>query len=243
MLQLSLSWLRLGPLAASPWLLLLLLVASWLLARFLARAYAFYDNCCRLRCFSQPPKRNWFWGHLGLVSVGSRKSVVSGDWAPQVVGNGAQGFTWGLTSPENQDAPFPYSPSKFVPLLCAVRAPRPFLFLHFLAPSLLWVVFLPALPHRCTFEGFTGWAAQNQIPWWSVSAILRPVFVPLWTSAFPKGFTHLHGPFPQRGTAEMEERCSQSLFLLSFLGHIPFFFFILLSTPPDISVGPTVQLR
>nr|KAF6400752.1 cytochrome P450 family 4 subfamily F member 11 [Rousettus aegyptiacus] len=67
MLQLSLSWLRLGPLAASPWLLLLLLVASWLLARFLARAYAFYDNCCRLRCFSQPPKRNWFWGHLGLA--------------------------------------------------------------------------------------------------------------------------------------------------------------------------------
>ncbi|XP_036089778.1 cytochrome P450 4F2 isoform X1 [Rousettus aegyptiacus] len=68
MLQLSLSWLRLGPLAASPWLLLLLLVASWLLARFLARAYAFYDNCCRLRCFSQPPKRNWFWGHLRLVT-------------------------------------------------------------------------------------------------------------------------------------------------------------------------------
>ncbi|XP_039723625.1 cytochrome P450 4F2 isoform X1 [Pteropus medius] len=67
MLQLSLSWLGLGLPAASPWLLLLLVGASWLLARFLARAYAFYDNCYRLRCFPQPPKRHWFWGHLGQV--------------------------------------------------------------------------------------------------------------------------------------------------------------------------------
>ncbi|XP_039723622.1 cytochrome P450 4F6-like isoform X2 [Pteropus medius] len=69
MLQLSLSWLGLGPPAASPWLLLLLVGASWLLARFLARAYAFYDNCCRLRCFPQPPKRHWFWGHLGQMKT------------------------------------------------------------------------------------------------------------------------------------------------------------------------------
>ncbi|XP_062034148.1 cytochrome P450 4F3-like isoform X2 [Lepus europaeus] len=67
MLQLSLSWLGLGPWAASPWLLLLLIGASWLLARILSWTYAFYDNCCRLRCFSQPPKRNWFLGHLGLA--------------------------------------------------------------------------------------------------------------------------------------------------------------------------------
>ncbi|KAM5232733.1 cytochrome P450 4F3-like isoform 2-T8 [Hipposideros larvatus] len=67
MLQLSLSWLGLGPLAASPWQLLLLVGASWLLARFLAWAYTYYDNCCRLRCFPQPPRRNWFWGHLGLI--------------------------------------------------------------------------------------------------------------------------------------------------------------------------------
>ncbi|XP_063657350.1 cytochrome P450 4F12-like [Pan troglodytes] len=63
---LSLSWLGLGPVAASPRLLLLLFGASWLLARVLAWTYAFYDNCPRLRCFQQPPKRNCFWGHLSL---------------------------------------------------------------------------------------------------------------------------------------------------------------------------------
>ncbi|XP_012664933.1 cytochrome P450 4F6-like isoform X2 [Otolemur garnettii] len=67
MLQLSLSWLGLGPVAASPWLLLLLVGASWLVAYVLAWFYSFCDNCRRLRCFPQPPKRNWFWGHLGLV--------------------------------------------------------------------------------------------------------------------------------------------------------------------------------
>ncbi|XP_036884538.1 cytochrome P450 4F3 isoform X1 [Sturnira hondurensis] len=67
MLQLSLSWLGLGPLAASPWLLLLLLGASWLLARVLAWAYTFYDTCRRLRCFPEPPKRSWLLGHLGLI--------------------------------------------------------------------------------------------------------------------------------------------------------------------------------
>ncbi|XP_023989905.1 cytochrome P450 4F2 isoform X4 [Physeter macrocephalus] len=66
MLQLSLSWLGPGPVAASPWLLLLLVGASWLLACVLARIYAFYNNSRRLQCFPQPPKRNWFLGHLGL---------------------------------------------------------------------------------------------------------------------------------------------------------------------------------
>ncbi|XP_012513268.1 PREDICTED: phylloquinone omega-hydroxylase CYP4F2-like, partial [Propithecus coquereli] len=65
--QLSLSWLGLGPLAASPWLLLLLVGASWLLARVLAWTYTFYDTCRRLRSFPQPPKTNWFWGHLDLI--------------------------------------------------------------------------------------------------------------------------------------------------------------------------------
>ncbi|KAM8925425.1 cytochrome P450 4F6 isoform 1-T1 [Lycaon pictus] len=73
MLQVSLSWLGLGQLAASPWVLLLLAGATWLLARVLTWSYSFYDNCCRLRCFPQPPKRNWFWGHLGLVSVKSNE--------------------------------------------------------------------------------------------------------------------------------------------------------------------------
>ncbi|XP_047700336.1 cytochrome P450 4F3-like [Prionailurus viverrinus] len=65
--MLSLSWLGLGQVAASPWLLLLLVGVSWLLARVLAWSYSFYDTCCRLRCFPQPPKQSWFWGHMGLV--------------------------------------------------------------------------------------------------------------------------------------------------------------------------------
>ncbi|XP_006147263.1 phylloquinone omega-hydroxylase CYP4F2 [Tupaia chinensis] len=66
--QLGLSWLGLEPVAASPWQLLLLAGASWLLSRVLAWAYTFYNNCRRLRCFPEPPKRSWFWGHLGLVT-------------------------------------------------------------------------------------------------------------------------------------------------------------------------------
>ncbi|EDL40279.1 mCG23712, isoform CRA_b, partial [Mus musculus] len=67
MLQLCLSWLGMGSLTASPWHLLLLGGASWILARILAWIYAFYDNCSRLRCFPQPPKPSWFWGHLALA--------------------------------------------------------------------------------------------------------------------------------------------------------------------------------
>ncbi|XP_039723626.1 cytochrome P450 4F3 isoform X2 [Pteropus medius] len=81
MLQLSLSWLGLGLPAASPWLLLLLVGASWLLARFLARAYAFYDNCYRLRCFPQPPKRHWFWGHLGQIQSSEEGLLYTQDLA------------------------------------------------------------------------------------------------------------------------------------------------------------------
>uniref|UniRef100_A0A8I5N7U1 Cytochrome P450 family 4 subfamily F member 11 n=1 Tax=Papio anubis TaxID=9555 RepID=A0A8I5N7U1_PAPAN len=65
---LSLPWLGLGPVATSPGLLLMLVAGSWLLARVLAWIYAFYDNCRRLQCFPQPPKRHWFWGHLGLIT-------------------------------------------------------------------------------------------------------------------------------------------------------------------------------
>ncbi|XP_022353439.1 cytochrome P450 4F6-like isoform X2 [Enhydra lutris kenyoni] len=67
MSQLSLSWLGLGQLAASPWHFLLLAGAAWLLARILTWSHSFYDNCCRLQCFPQPPRRSWLWGHLGLV--------------------------------------------------------------------------------------------------------------------------------------------------------------------------------
>ena len=75
MLELSLSWLGLGSVAASPWLLLLLVGASWILACVLAWTFTSYNNSRRLRCFPQPPKHNWFFGHLGLVSVGSRSGL------------------------------------------------------------------------------------------------------------------------------------------------------------------------
>ncbi|XP_012520404.1 PREDICTED: phylloquinone omega-hydroxylase CYP4F11-like [Propithecus coquereli] len=65
--QLSMPWLGLGPVATSPWLPLLLVGVSWLLARVLAWTYAFYDNWSRLRCFPEPPKTNWLLGHLSLV--------------------------------------------------------------------------------------------------------------------------------------------------------------------------------
>lgn len=84
MLQLSLSWLGMGPLTASPWHLLLLGGASWILARILAWIYAFYDNCSRLRCFPQPPKPSWFWGHLAMVSVAVGRSL--GRCVPNVFG-------------------------------------------------------------------------------------------------------------------------------------------------------------
>ncbi|PNJ28758.1 CYP4F2 isoform 4 [Pongo abelii] len=82
MSQLSLSLLGLGPVAASPWLLLLLVGASWLLARVLAWTYAFYDNCRRLQCFPQPPRRNWFWGHQGMLPLHQRTSSSTAFWSP-----------------------------------------------------------------------------------------------------------------------------------------------------------------
>uniref|UniRef100_A0A2K5E1M4 Uncharacterized protein n=1 Tax=Aotus nancymaae TaxID=37293 RepID=A0A2K5E1M4_AOTNA len=85
---LSLSWLGLGPVAASPWLLLLLVGVSWLLARVLAWTYAFYDNRRRLQCFPQPPKRNWFLGHLGLVPPTEQGMRV----LTQLVATHPQGF-------------------------------------------------------------------------------------------------------------------------------------------------------
>nr|XP_044995181.1 cytochrome P450 4F6-like [Jaculus jaculus]XP_044995182.1 cytochrome P450 4F6-like [Jaculus jaculus] len=69
MLRLALSWLGLGLVGTPSWLLLFPLVAgsSWLLARLVSWTYASYVNRCRLRCFPQPPPRNWLLGHLGMV--------------------------------------------------------------------------------------------------------------------------------------------------------------------------------
>lgn len=78
MLQLSVSGLVPAFVLASPWHLLLLGAASWLLARILAWTYSFCENCSRLRCFPQPPKRNWFLGHLGTVSMAAYRTGVSG---------------------------------------------------------------------------------------------------------------------------------------------------------------------
>lgn len=67
--QLDLSRLGLSLEASSPWLLVLLIGTSWLLARVLAQIYTYYGTYRHLRGFPQPRKRNWFLGHLGLVSV------------------------------------------------------------------------------------------------------------------------------------------------------------------------------
>nr|XP_027788271.1 cytochrome P450 4F2 isoform X3 [Marmota flaviventris] len=89
--QLSLSWLGLGPMEASPWVLLLLVGASWLLARSLTWIYAFYEKSRRLQCFPQPPKRNWLLGHVGMIQPTEQglKEVS------KLVGTYPQGFmTW-----------------------------------------------------------------------------------------------------------------------------------------------------
>ncbi|CAO2612388.1 Cytochrome P450 4F3 [Lemmus lemmus] len=65
--QLSMSWLGLEPAAASLWLFLPLAGASCLLAYILVQGYTAYESSQRLRCFPQPPKRNWLLGHLGLA--------------------------------------------------------------------------------------------------------------------------------------------------------------------------------
>ncbi|XP_058513694.1 cytochrome P450 4F2-like [Ochotona princeps] len=70
MSQLSLSQLELGLGlgAVSPWLLLVLIGTSWVLAHVLMRTYAYYKMSYRLRCFLEPPRRNWFLRHLHLMN-------------------------------------------------------------------------------------------------------------------------------------------------------------------------------
>ncbi|XP_072872933.1 cytochrome P450 4F11 isoform X2 [Chlorocebus sabaeus] len=132
MLQLSLSWLGLGPVAASPWLLLLLVGGSWLLARVLAWTYAFYDNCRHLQCFPQPPKQSWFWGHQGLVTPteeGVKKFI-------QLVATYPQGFKFWM------GPTFPFltlcHPDTIRPITSASAtvAPKDMFFYGFLRPWL-----------------------------------------------------------------------------------------------------------
>ncbi|GAB1300881.1 Leukotriene-B4 omega-hydroxylase 3 [Apodemus speciosus] len=88
MLRLSLSWLGLGSEAAFPWQTLLLLGASWILARILIQIYATYRNYRRLSDFPQPPRRNWLMGHVGMVTPTEQgmKQLT------QLVGTYPQGF-------------------------------------------------------------------------------------------------------------------------------------------------------
>ncbi|XP_003944878.1 ultra-long-chain fatty acid omega-hydroxylase [Saimiri boliviensis] len=52
--------------AVSALLLFLLFFLFRLLLRLLRLCQSFYITCRRLRCFPQPPRRNWLLGHLGM---------------------------------------------------------------------------------------------------------------------------------------------------------------------------------
>ncbi|XP_072457306.1 cytochrome P450 4F2-like isoform X2 [Notamacropus eugenii] len=49
-------------------LLAILALGTWILVKGLICVQRYYINCQRLRCFPQPPLRNWLFGHLGMVS-------------------------------------------------------------------------------------------------------------------------------------------------------------------------------
>lgn len=56
--------------AGSAFLLSLLFFLSRVLLQFLRLCWRFHITCRQLRCFPQPPRRNWLLGHLGMVRVG-----------------------------------------------------------------------------------------------------------------------------------------------------------------------------
>ncbi|XP_013360518.1 PREDICTED: leukotriene-B4 omega-hydroxylase 3-like [Chinchilla lanigera] len=60
-------WLGLSPEETFAWLLLILIWATRLLSKILKWTYSFYEYYCHLRSFPQPLKRNWFFGHWGMV--------------------------------------------------------------------------------------------------------------------------------------------------------------------------------
>ncbi|XP_020824985.1 cytochrome P450 4F3-like isoform X1 [Phascolarctos cinereus] len=57
----------LEPGVSSILLLALLALGTWILVKGLAWVQRYYVNCQRLRCFPQPPLKNWLFGHLGLI--------------------------------------------------------------------------------------------------------------------------------------------------------------------------------
>lgn len=80
----------LGAEVAFPWQTLLLLGASWILARILIQIYAAYRNYRRLHVFPQPPKWNWLMGHVGMVRMVSGWVGVSEHTDFRGIRNGTQ---------------------------------------------------------------------------------------------------------------------------------------------------------
>ncbi|XP_076978059.1 cytochrome P450 4F2-like isoform X2 [Tamandua tetradactyla] len=129
---LSLSWLGLGPVAPSPWLLLLMVGASWLLARALAWSFAFYDMCRRLRCFPQPPKLHWFLGHVGLI-IFNEEGIMK---VTELVATYSQTFMIWLGPFNPVISVFHPDAVRCVTNASAAIAPKDVIFYHFLKPWL-----------------------------------------------------------------------------------------------------------
>ncbi|XP_058513699.1 cytochrome P450 4F3-like isoform X3 [Ochotona princeps] len=132
MSQLSLPWLGLEPGAASPWLLLLLIGTSWLLVRSLSWAYALQQNSRRLQRFPQPPKRNWFLGHIGQVSS-SEKGLLHTQGLVCTLGNERGCYVGPWCSVTCTFHPTCTQPVSFAP---AAVAPKDVMFYSFLKPWL-----------------------------------------------------------------------------------------------------------
>ncbi|XP_074162470.1 cytochrome P450 4F11-like isoform X2 [Sminthopsis crassicaudata] len=52
---------------SSAFFLIFLAFTTWILCKVLSCFYQFHANCRQLRCFPEPPLRNWFSGHAGLI--------------------------------------------------------------------------------------------------------------------------------------------------------------------------------
>ncbi|XP_074060428.1 cytochrome P450 4F3-like isoform X2 [Macrotis lagotis] len=54
-------------------LLVFLALSIWILTQVLIYVHHYYINCQRLRCFPQPPLKNWFFGHMGLTMASEER--------------------------------------------------------------------------------------------------------------------------------------------------------------------------
>lgn len=62
--------------AISTLLVFLLTISIHLLLKAFNVWYGYYINCQKLRCFPEPPRRNWFLGHLGMVSTAKALRLI-----------------------------------------------------------------------------------------------------------------------------------------------------------------------